>query len=147
MRVPVAFEVARALDAPLDVIVVRKLGVPHSPELGMGAIGEGGARVINTDVLAHARVSDEQLRTVEERERAALDAYQSTGTPRDADRARLHDSLTAAATTSDSPVSGWCQCFANTARPEAPIKPIRSGFIILVSFCLGICEYDRIKWS
>ena len=71
--VPVAYEVARALDAPLDVIVVRKLGVPRQPELGMGAIGEGGARVINPDVLAHARVTDEQLNEVEERERAALD--------------------------------------------------------------------------
>ena len=45
--VPVAFEVARALGAPLDVIVVRKLGVPFQPELGMGAIGEGGARVVD----------------------------------------------------------------------------------------------------
>ena len=41
--VPVAFEVARALGAPLDVIVVRKLGVPFQPELGMGAVGEGGS--------------------------------------------------------------------------------------------------------
>ena len=72
--VPVAFEVARALDAPLDVIVVRKLGVPHSPELGMGAIGEGGARVINADVLAHTDVNDAQVRAVEQRERTALDA-------------------------------------------------------------------------
>src|SRR5262245_40975102 len=45
--VVVAFEVAEALSAPLDVIVVRKLGVPDQPELGMGAIGEGGARIIN----------------------------------------------------------------------------------------------------
>ena len=44
--VPVAFEVARALNAPLDVIVVRKLGVPYMPELGMGAIGERGVRLI-----------------------------------------------------------------------------------------------------
>ncbi|WP_258190794.1 phosphoribosyltransferase family protein [Arthrobacter sp. PAMC25284] len=40
--VPVAYEVAAALDAPLDVIVVRKLGLPYQPELAMGAIGEGG---------------------------------------------------------------------------------------------------------
>ena len=44
--VPVAYEVARALDAPLDIIVVRKLGVPYQRELAMGAIGEGGVRVI-----------------------------------------------------------------------------------------------------
>ena len=44
--VPVAFQVARALEAPLDVIVVRKLGVPWQPEYAMGAIGEGGVRVL-----------------------------------------------------------------------------------------------------
>ena len=53
--VPVAFEVARALGAPLDVIVVRKLGVPFQPELGMGAIGEGGARVVDERVVSRGR--------------------------------------------------------------------------------------------
>jgi putative phosphoribosyl transferase len=66
--VPVAFEVAEALGVPLDVIVVRKLGVPFQPELAMGAIGEGGA-----SVLAHTRVTEEELRTVEVRERAQLE--------------------------------------------------------------------------
>ncbi|WP_024288521.1 phosphoribosyltransferase family protein [Cellulomonas sp. KRMCY2] len=72
--VPVAFEVAQALDAPLDVIVVRKLGVPFQPELAMGAIGEGGARVLETTVLRHAGISDEDLATVERRERVQLEA-------------------------------------------------------------------------
>src|SRR5712672_3172144 len=49
--VPVAFEVAEALDAPLDIFVVRKLGVPGSEELAMGAIASGGIRVINDDVM------------------------------------------------------------------------------------------------
>lgn len=71
--VPVAFEVAEALGVPLDVIVVRKLGVPFQPELAMGAIGEGGARVLNASVLAHTRVTEEELRTVEARERAQLE--------------------------------------------------------------------------
>lgn len=71
--VPVAFEVAQALDAPLDVIVVRKLGVPFQPELGMGALGEGGVRIINRDVVSRAYVSDEEIRAVEERERAELE--------------------------------------------------------------------------
>lgn len=71
--VPVAFEVAEALGVPLDVIVVRKLGVPFQPELAMGAIGEGGARVLNASVLAHTRVTEEELRTVEVRERAQLE--------------------------------------------------------------------------
>jgi putative phosphoribosyl transferase len=72
--VPVAFEVAAALDAPLDVIVVRKLGVPLQPELGMGAIGEGGVRVIDRDVMAHAGVSDSQLQSVERQKRSVLEA-------------------------------------------------------------------------
>src|SRR6187397_1990304 len=49
--VPVAAEVAKALNAPLDVFVVRKLGVPFHPELAMGAIATGGARVINREVV------------------------------------------------------------------------------------------------
>ncbi|WP_350004195.1 phosphoribosyltransferase [Pseudarthrobacter sp. WHRI 8279] len=72
--VPVAAEVANALDAPLDIIVVRKLGVPFQPEVAMGAIGEGGARVLDRRVVSLARVTDGDLRTVEARERALLDS-------------------------------------------------------------------------
>jgi putative phosphoribosyl transferase len=72
--VPVAAEVAAALGAPLDVIVVRKLGVPIQPELAMGAIGEGGVRVLNNEVLSMTRVTEEEFRAVEERERVQLDA-------------------------------------------------------------------------
>jgi putative phosphoribosyl transferase len=71
--VPVAFEVAEALDAPLDVIVVRKLGVPLQAELGMGAIGEGGVRIINQSVVRLARVNPAELAEVERRERAELE--------------------------------------------------------------------------
>src|ERR1035437_3184236 len=72
--VPVAFEVAEALDAPLDVIVVRKLGVPFQPELAMGAIGEEGVEVLDAEVLMAVQVTEEQLNTVRRRERAALEA-------------------------------------------------------------------------
>jgi putative phosphoribosyl transferase len=71
--VPVAFEVAEALNAPLDVIIVRKLGVPFQPELGMGALGEGDVLIVNQDVLRMARVSDEELEAVEDRERVELE--------------------------------------------------------------------------
>ncbi|MEU6592984.1 phosphoribosyltransferase family protein [Streptomyces sp. NPDC046881] len=70
--VPVAAEVAAALDAPLDVCLVRKLGVPYQPELGMGAIGEDGVRVINQEVLRGTGVSDADLAGVEERELRVL---------------------------------------------------------------------------
>ena len=71
--VVVAREVARALDAPLDVIVVRKLGVPSRPELGMGAIGEGGVRIINEQVMRFEGITEADLMSVEERERDELD--------------------------------------------------------------------------
>jgi len=71
--VPVAYEVAQALGAPLDVIVVRKLGVPSQPELGMGAIGEDGVRVINETVVRAAHVSADEIAAVERRERAELE--------------------------------------------------------------------------
>jgi putative phosphoribosyl transferase len=70
--VPVAFEVALALDAPLDVIVVRKLGVPFQPELAMGAIGEQGVRIINDEVVRATGVSAGELSKVEAQERAEL---------------------------------------------------------------------------
>src|SRR5512133_425170 len=71
--VPVAFEVANALGAPLDALVVRKLGVPFQPELGMGAVGEDGVRVLNPDVLRQAGVTETQLAAVEARERAEVE--------------------------------------------------------------------------
>ncbi|HYP46199.1 MAG TPA: phosphoribosyltransferase [Propionibacteriaceae bacterium] len=70
--VPVAFQVAQTLDAPLDVIVVRKLGLPHQPELAMGAIGEDDVRVLDFDVLRRGRVSDAELEQVHEQERSQL---------------------------------------------------------------------------
>ncbi|MFH8837001.1 phosphoribosyltransferase family protein [Streptomyces sp. NPDC017868] len=83
--VPVAAEVADALDAPLDICLVRKLGVPHQPELAMGALGEGGVRVLNERVLREARVSERDLAAVEEREHAELDhraqRYRGSRTP------------------------------------------------------------------
>jgi putative phosphoribosyl transferase len=70
--VPVAAEVANRLGAPLDVILVRKLGVPSQPELAMGAIGEDGVRVLNDEVIASVRPTDDQLARVEQQERAEL---------------------------------------------------------------------------
>jgi predicted phosphoribosyltransferase len=70
--VPVAYEVAQALRAPLDVIVVRKLGVPYRPELGFGAIGEGGVRVISDEIVRHAGVREKDLVAVERAEEAEL---------------------------------------------------------------------------
>ncbi|MHC5702972.1 phosphoribosyltransferase [Streptomyces sp. ICN441] len=70
--VPVAYQVARALGAPLDVIVVRKLGVPYHRELGFGAIGEGGVRVISDDIVRRGHVSEKDVASVERAEAAEL---------------------------------------------------------------------------
>src|SRR5215472_1192787 len=76
--VPVAFEVARALNAPLDVFLVRKLGVPGHEELAMGAIATGGVRVLNDEVVRVLEIPADvieavvasELRELERRERA-----------------------------------------------------------------------------
>jgi putative phosphoribosyl transferase len=70
--VPVAWEVAAALRAPLDVLVVRKLGAPRWPELALGALASGGVVVLNDDVVRSLRISDEQLGEVIERETQEL---------------------------------------------------------------------------
>ncbi len=70
--VPVAFEVARALDLPLDVIVVRKVGVPFQPEVGVGAVGEDGVRILDTDMIRRLGIAPNELAAVEERERAEV---------------------------------------------------------------------------
>jgi putative phosphoribosyl transferase len=71
--VPVAYQVARALNAPLDVFVVRKLGVPGHEELAMGAIASGDVRVLNQDVLAWYRLSPDAVDAVARVEKAELE--------------------------------------------------------------------------
>lgn len=71
--VPVAYQVAEALNAPLDVFLVRKLGAPGQPELAMGAIASGGVRVLNQGVVQGLNVSQRQVERVTEREREELE--------------------------------------------------------------------------
>jgi len=82
--VPVAYEVARALHVPLDVFIVRKLGLPSHPELAMGAIASGGIRVIDQAALRRFGVTDEQLAAVaaaEERELERRERQYREGLP------------------------------------------------------------------
>jgi putative phosphoribosyl transferase len=71
--VPVAFEVSEALRAPLDVLLVRKLGVPGREELAMGAIASGGVRVLNEDVVRGLRISERDLAAAAARELRELE--------------------------------------------------------------------------
>ncbi len=70
--VPVAFEIARQLQAPLDVCLVRKLGVPQRPELAMGAIALGNVQVLNDEILQMVSVSPEAIQSVIDREKIEL---------------------------------------------------------------------------
>jgi predicted phosphoribosyltransferase len=71
--VPVAFEVAQALEAPLDVFMVRKLGAPGHPEFAIGAIATGGVRVLSHDVIAELGIPPATIEQVAERERLELE--------------------------------------------------------------------------
>jgi erythromycin esterase-like protein/predicted phosphoribosyltransferase len=71
--VPVAYEVAQALGAPLDVFLVRKLGVPGHEELALGAIASGGVQVVNPDVIERLEIPPDAVRAVAAREAAELD--------------------------------------------------------------------------
>src|SRR5947207_5971014 len=71
--VPVAYEVARALQAPLDIFIVRKLGVPGHEELAMGALASGGVRVLNDEVVRALDISAEAITAVTAQERRELE--------------------------------------------------------------------------
>jgi putative phosphoribosyl transferase len=71
--VPVAFEVAQALQAPLDIFLVRKLGVPFHKELAMGAIAMGGIRVLNRDVIEEFRIAEELIEAIAAQEQQELE--------------------------------------------------------------------------
>lgn len=75
--VPVGFRVAEHLGAPLDVLLVRKLGAPGRPELALGAIGEDGVKVVDRERMERLGVSEEYLRETEERERAEMERQAS----------------------------------------------------------------------
>jgi putative phosphoribosyl transferase len=123
--------------APLDVIVVRKLGVPVQPELGMGAIGEGGVRIINPEVVAIAHVTDAEIAAVERRERAELERrarrFRGEGrpTPLTGRTAIIIDDGIATGSTARAACqvaraqepSGWCWRCRWRRRPRAPPLP------------------------
>ncbi len=70
--VPIAFEIAMSIGAPLDLMVVRKLGLPTQPELAMGAIANDGIRILNEEIIRCRGISDSALNEIEEREKQEL---------------------------------------------------------------------------
>jgi putative phosphoribosyl transferase len=85
--VPVAYEVAKELNAPLDVFLVRKLGVPGHEELAMGAIASGGVRVLNEDIVNYLRIPNQVIEVVAANEQRELErrtrAYRGDRPPPD----------------------------------------------------------------
>ncbi len=83
--VPIAAEVARALDAPLDVVVARKVGAPGHPEFGVGAVAPGGVLLLNRPTVEALGLTEADLAPIVERERAEMDRrlrrYRGDGTP------------------------------------------------------------------
>ena len=118
--VPVAYQVACALDAPLDVIVVRKLGVPFQPEVAMGAIGEDGVRVLDRDMVARADVSEAEVAEVERREQEVL-AARVRRYRRGRDRVDLHGRT--AIVVDD----GWPPGRRPVRRAASPVCSVRRG--------------------
>ena len=76
--VPIGYEISRALNLPLDVMIVRKLGVPGHEELAMGAIASGGVRVLNRSVIESLRIPPDSLEAVEKREALELMRREAT---------------------------------------------------------------------
>lgn len=76
--VPVAFEVAKALNVPLDVFLVRKLGVPGQSEFAMGAIASGGVRILNREIIEGLHISSEQIALTAAQEQRELERREST---------------------------------------------------------------------
>jgi putative phosphoribosyl transferase len=150
--VPVAAVLAEALDASLDVIVVRKLGVPGQPELAMGAIGEGGLRVLDRRLVSRARVTEEELDAVERREREVLEARVARlrqGRP----RADLHGRLAVVvddgvATGATARVACEVARLLGAARVvlAVPVAPARTAAQLLEAdqvFCVSMPESFR----
>jgi putative phosphoribosyl transferase len=76
--VPVAYDVARALNAPLDIFIVRKLGLPGHEELAIGAIASGGVRVLNEDIVRALNIPDSVIESIARRELQELERREGT---------------------------------------------------------------------
>lgn len=133
--VPVAAAVATALGAPLDVIVVRKLGVPYHRELAFGAIGEGGVRVINDDVVRRGGLNPADIATVERAEQAAL--VRQAGQFRD-DRPRLALEGRTAIVIDDGIATG--------ATASAACQVVRAQGAARVVLAVPVAPADTVAW-
>jgi predicted phosphoribosyltransferase len=143
--VPVAFEVARALGLPLDVLLVRKLGLPGQEELAMGAIASGGVRVLNQTVLEAARPPTEVIEAVTRRERHELErrerAYRDGAEPLPISGrlAIVVDDGLATGTSMRAAVQSLRQRDAGRIVPAVPVAPRRTCEMLEREADLVVC--------
>jgi putative phosphoribosyl transferase len=143
--VPVGYEVAKILHAPLDVIVVRKLGVPWMPEFAMGAIGEGGSRFIDERTVRLARISPETLAGVERRERAELERRANSyriGRPR-------HDLTGCTAIVTDDGIAtgATARAACAVARQQGATRVVLAAPVIPADLSHTLLEVaDEVAW-
>lgn len=133
--VPVAAEVARALGAPLDVIVVRKVEVPWQPELAMDAIGEAGTSVVNAGVLRATEVGPEDLRTAQARAKADLRRRQRVLR---GDRPRVDLTGRTALIVDDGIATG------STARAACQVARAQGAARVVVAAPVGVADSGRV---
>ena len=137
--VPVAYEVATALGAPLDVFLVRKLGTPGQPELAMGAIASGGVRVINDDVVRMLGIEPNVIDAVAREEQRELERRQRTylqgraAIPLDGKVAILVDDGLATGST--------MKAAARAARQLAPARVVVAAPVGAVDTCRELAAY------
>lgn len=145
--VPVAREIAQAIDAPLDVLVVRKLGVPWQPELAMGAIASGGVRVLHEDIIRDAGVSRDDLEKVASREAREVErreeAYRGEQgiVPLEGRTVILVDDGIATGSTAEAAVQAVRRHGADTVLLAVPVAPKESierlGSVVDEVICLA----------
>lgn len=136
--VPVAYEVALALAAPLDLMLVRKLGVPRHEELAFGAIASGGVRVLNPDVIAQARLTSAQIELVTVEQQLELDRRERHYR---GDSAPLHlDGLTAIVV-DDGLATGATMRAAIEAVRERHAAAVAAAPVGAASTCLALRDF------
>jgi putative phosphoribosyl transferase len=141
--VPVAYEVATALGAPLDVLVARKLGVPGQPELAMGAMASGGLRVLNQSVIDNLRIPPEAVEQAAAREAAELTRREQAYRP---DRSQLDVRGKVAVVVDDGLATGATMRAAIAAlRAQSPARLIAAVPVGSVETCAEVArEADEL---
>ncbi|HYR11339.1 MAG TPA: phosphoribosyltransferase [Longimicrobium sp.] len=137
--VPVAFPVARALGAPLDVLVVRKLGVPGQEEVAMGALASGGVRILNEPVVRALRIPSEAIERVAARE--ALELERREGVYRGPRAQALVQGRTVILVDDGIATGSTLRAAIQSLRQRKPARIVVASPVCSVEACRDLAEY------